>query len=119
MKLIRSDQISQIKTKLDDLIKLKGVWEALDGPIIGGALTISVNAIEKKGIIPDEVCMSVQNAVDLLLGGVYVEALGALEPIADKYINFKKLDDETEAALMGVVFFLLKAVAGYFIAKDK
>jgi len=120
MKLLRSDQIKELSKKADDAIQLKGIFEAVDGVIIQGTLVISVNALERwkntegEAMVPDEVCEATQGAVDLLLSGSYGEALSALEPIADKYINFKKVDDDTEAALFGVVFFLLKTIIGYF-----
>ena len=120
MKILRNDQISDLANKADERIKLKGLAEALDGIIIKATLSLGVNAIEKwknkegEVVITDDICMAIQNAVDLLLGGAYGEAIAALQPIADKYIDFKKLDDDTEAALLGVVFFMLKTIVAYF-----
>jgi len=123
MKLITVDQISEIAEKADSAIELKGFGEVVDGPLIKGGLTLGVNAVErwkdKEGnpMIPDSVCVVTQEAVGKILAGDYAEGVGMLEPIADKYVNFKKLDDDTEAALFGVVFFLLKTAVGYFQAK--
>ena len=119
MKILRSEQIVNIKDKVDEAIKLKGLLEAIDGPIIQGALTLGVNSLEKwekngEPVIDDELAQTVQDAVDQLLDGNYAEAIAVLEPIADKYINFAKLDEDTEAAMFGVIFFLLKTVVGYF-----
>lgn len=120
MKILRQDQIKDIAKKADDAIKLKGLLEAIDGIIIKSSLTLGVNAVEKwqnkdgNPMIPDDVCQTIQDAVDKLLAGDYSGAIMELEPIADKYIDFKKLDDDTEAALFGVVFFLLKTVISYF-----
>ena len=119
MKILRQEQITTIKSLADEAIKLKGIWEAIDGPIIQGGLTLGVNSIEKwekdgQKVITDEVAQAIQDAVDDLLVGKYSDAIAVLEPIADEYINFAKLDDDTEAAMFGVVFFLLKTVVGYF-----
>lgn len=120
MKILTQSQVKAIASKADDAIKLKGLLEAIDGIIIKSSLTLGVNAVEKwKGkdgnpMLPDDVCQTIQDAVDKLLAGDYSGAIMELEPIADKYIDFKKLDDDTEAALFGVVFFLLKTVISYF-----
>jgi hypothetical protein len=117
MSFIPRDLLKETKTKLDDIVKLKGVLEAVDGLAFGFTLDyLDDNYAEK---IPekyqDEVLLLLEAFVENDLDKLAAVASGAL----DELVDLPFADEEATAKFLAMNVKMLKDFIVWWAAKSK
>lgn len=82
---MKNEQIKQLAAHLDDLIKLPGIWEMLDGVLIEKGLEAGYNALE--GFKPE----LAKELLELIEAYLQADALGMVDDAADLFASIIKV----------------------------
>lgn len=96
--LFRESDISFISQKADDALKLKGVAELLDGPVISGSLKIANTIVSPK--ITDSIKETFHSAMDEIVAGDFDGASEVLADFLNSQIDVPMLNEEAEGMIL-------------------
>ncbi len=100
------------KELADDAIDAKGIVEVVDGPIIGGAISVLDNNFAEK-YVPEEIKVAVRPMITTLFIEQDVDKASDMAVvIQQKFLNIPGLEDSVE---IEIVLGMLKVVFGLFI----
>ena len=118
MDLLLKKHVNWIADVVDEAIDAEGIVEMLDRPVTKGFVNMIIVFERKKNWIPDDEKTAIHGAMDSLMEGDIISAVGVFEPIADKYINFKNIPDEVEASAFAILFSVIKTVIAALKRKE-
>ena len=101
--ILTSELESKLASMLDEVVKLKGVLEAVDGMAFKIAITAIDNNLAEK--IPEPFKTEIQEIlVDILQEEDYAAACDKAADFIDSLIDIPGLDDETEHMIFTGIF---------------
>jgi len=117
MSFITNELLKETKKKLDDIIKLKGIFEAVDGMIIGFALDYLNNNYAEK--IPVEYQDEVILLLEAFVEGDYNKLTDAMAGAIDEIVDLPFADEDATAKFFAMNVKMVKDFIFWLSTRDK
>jgi hypothetical protein len=110
--ILTNEQEKVLAGKLDDLIKLKGILEIIDGYVFKAVITLLDDKLIDK--LPDTLKVKLAELADALIGNDLDKAVGISADLINGLVDVPGLDEESEGLLLkGILELIVGAVLQY------
>jgi hypothetical protein len=114
--ILTSEQEKVLAGKLDDLLKLKGILELIDGYVFKAVITLLDDKLIDK--LPDNVKVLLAEIADALLANDLDTAVGKCADLINGLVDVPGLDEDSEGLLLkGILEVIVGAVLNYIETK--
>jgi hypothetical protein len=114
--ILTSEQEKVLAGKLDDLLKLKGILELIDGYVFKAVITLLDDKLIDK--LPENVKVLLAEIADALLANDLDTAVGKCADLINGLVDVPGLDEESEGLLLrGILEVIVGAVLNYIETK--